>query len=83
MSTPQFYILIGIIAIAIVAAILVLTGKIAPKPFSKLSTFAFIFVLTGIFFGSDNRLIGYGLIGIGVILAVIDMFMKVKKTENN
>jgi len=83
MDTLQFYILISIVAIAIVAAILVLTGKVIPKPFSKLATFAFIFVLAGIFFGSDDRSIGYGLIGIGVILAVIDMFMKVKKTENN
>jgi len=30
------------------------------------------------FFG-DNRLIGYSLIGIGVLLAIIDIFKKLKK----
>ena len=33
---------------------------------------AFGFVLAGILFG-DDRLIGYGLMGVGVILAVIDI----------
>jgi hypothetical protein len=35
------------------------------------------FVLAGILFG-ENRLVGYALLGIGVILAVIDIVRKSK-----
>jgi hypothetical protein len=39
---------------------------------------SFVFVIAGIVFG-DDRLIGYGLIGVGIILAVVDIIMKSKK----
>jgi len=45
---------------------------------------AFCFVLAGICFG-ENRLIGYGLMGIGIILAVLDIIQskRVKNTDEN
>jgi hypothetical protein len=42
---------------------------------TPLAGLAFGFILAGIFFGSD-RFIGYALLGVGVALAVIDMFRK-------
>ncbi len=44
---------------------------------TPLTGLAFGFILAGIIFG-DDRLIGYSLLGIGVILAVIDIFKKLK-----
>ncbi len=38
---------------------------------TPLAGLAFAFVVAGIIFG-DNRLIGYGLMGVGVVLAVVD-----------
>lgn len=39
---------------------------------TPLAGLAFAFVVAGIIFGED-RLIGYGLMGIGVILAIVDI----------
>jgi len=47
------------------------------RKFTPLAGLAFAFILAGIIF-SDDRLIGYSLIGVGVILAVIDIFKKLK-----
>jgi hypothetical protein len=43
-----------------------------------LAGLAWAFVLAGIIFGED-RLIGYGLMGVGVVLAVIDVFITPKR----
>ena len=45
---------------------------------TPLAGLAFAFVLAGIFFG-ENRLIRYGLIGIGIILAVVDIIIRSRK----
>lgn len=42
------------------------------KKLTPLASVAFAFVLTGIFFGED-RILGYSLIGMGVILAIADI----------
>jgi hypothetical protein len=47
------------------------------KRLTPLAGLAFGFILAGIFFG-DNRLIGYGLMGVGVLLAIVDIFNKSK-----
>jgi len=76
--TPM-YIAISIIALLIIAALAFFVKK--NKKQKKLSTLAglsFVFVIAGIIFG-DDRLIGYGLIGVGIILAVVDIIMKSKK----
>lgn len=48
---------------------------------TPLVSLAFAFVLAGILFG-NNRLIGYGLMGVGVLLAVVDMYNRSKQKKN-
>jgi len=74
MTTSQIYIAISIAALAIVAALVFTLGRRRNENrLTPLVGLAFGFILAGILFGSE-RLIGYGLMGIGVILAVIDIF---------
>lgn len=73
----QIYILIAVVALAIIAVIVALRRKREQEPLSKLAALAFGFIIAGIIFG-DNRLIGYSLMCIGVILAIIDIFRKSK-----
>lgn len=49
------------------------------KKLTPLAGLAFGFILSGMFF-SDNRLVGYGLMGIGVLLAVVDILRNRSKT---
>ena len=76
MDASQLYVLFAIIVLAVVALLVFFTGrKKKDKGLSKLAAVAFAFVLAGIIFGED-RLIGYGLMGIGVLLAIIDIIIK-------
>jgi len=77
MTSSQIYILIGIIALAGIMAVLILTRKKMKRPLSPLAGLAFAFIIAGMVFG-DSRLIGYGLMGVGVVLAVVDMVRKLK-----
>lgn len=79
MSTSQIYIGVSVAVLAIVALLLFLVGKNRRrKRLTPLAGLAFGFILAGILFG-ENRLIGYSLLGVGVLLAVIDMFNKSKE----
>ncbi len=73
MNTSQIYIIISIAALALVA-ILFLAARKKGKKLTPLVGVAWALVLAGIVFGED-RLIGYGLMGVGVALAVIDMYI--------
>jgi len=77
MNPSQTYILISIIALAGIMVALILTRKKMRRPLSPLAGMAFAFVIAGLIFG-ESRLIGYGLMGVGVILAVIDIIRKLK-----
>jgi len=77
MNSSQTYILISIIAIAGTMVALVLTRKKMQKPLTPLAGLAFAFVVAGLIFG-ESRLVGYGLMGVGVVLAVIDIVRKLK-----
>lgn len=82
MEPSQIYILISILALFIITIIIFFVAKNnknkKQKTLTPLAGLAFAFVLAGIIFG-DNQLIGYGLIGIGVLLAVIDIVINFKK----
>jgi membrane protein DedA with SNARE-associated domain len=79
MNVSQIYIVISIIVLAIIAILIFVTKKNKKeKRITPLAGIAFAFVVAGIVFG-DDRLIGYSLIGIGVIFAVIDIIMQLKK----
>ena len=78
MNMSQIYIAISIVVLAAIALLVVFLGKSRKENrLTPLAGLAFGFILAGIIFGRD-RLIGYSLLAIGVILAVIDMFKKLK-----
>ena len=72
------YILIAIVVLALIVLMLVLTGKQMKTQPSRWAFPAFFLVLGGILFG-ENRLVGYGLMGAGILLAVIDIVLRYKK----
>lgn len=79
MSTQSIYILIALVVLAGIAITLRLKkGSLRQPALSPLAGLAFALVLGGIIFG-ENRWIGYSLIGAGVLLAIIDIFVKAKK----
>jgi len=73
MNASQVYIALSLVVLAVIAIFVIFTSKKKrQKQPSKLAMFAFLLVISGIVFG-DNRLIGYSLIGAGVLLAIIDI----------
>ncbi len=81
MNSQFVYILIGIVVLIIIALLVLIFGKQKKeKPFTILASLAFAFVLAGLLFG-EERWLGYGLMGIGVILAVIDIVMKARRSK--
>ena len=78
MDTSLIWIAISIGAIAIVALLLFVVNKDNDKNrLTPLAGSALAFIIAGIIFGEDE-LLGYGLIGVGVVLAFIDMYMRSK-----
>jgi len=72
------YIIISIVILAIIAILAIYTGiSKRPKRLSSLAMLAFLLIIVGIVFG-DNRLIGYSFMGVGVILATIDIINNLK-----
>ena len=73
------WIAVSIIALAIIAMFVIYNykGK-KKKELSKLSMFGFLLIVLGVVFG-DDRLIGYGLIGAGILLSVIDIIQNSRK----
>ena len=82
-STP--YILISVVAFLLVALFLIalfLRTKKQNKPLSKLGALSLVLVIGGIAFG-ENRAVGYSLIGIGLLLAVLDIIKKSRSKNEN
>jgi hypothetical protein len=77
MNTSQIYIIISIAALVFVV-ILFLAARKKGKKFTLLDGFAWALILAGIIF-SEDRLIGYSLIGLGVALAIINMYFTLKR----
>lgn len=81
MNISQIFIVVSIVALAVIALLVFFLRKNERQNrLSPLASLAFGFTLAGIIF-SDNRLIGYGLMGIGVLLAVVDIFNRSKRTN--
>jgi O-antigen ligase len=81
MNISQIWIAISLVVLAVIALLVFFLGKNRKeKRLTVLASLAFGFVVAGIVFGNDNRLIGYGLMGIGVLLAVLDIFRNRNKT---
>ena len=81
MNISQISIAVSIIVFAVIAILILVVNKNKKeKRITPLASLAFGFVLAGLFF-SDNRLIGYGLMGVGIILAVVDIFNHSKRAN--
>lgn len=79
MNTSQVYIAVSIVILAVIAILFLFVNRQRKENrLTPLAGLAFGFVLAGVLFGND-RLIGYGLMGVGVLLAVLDMFNKSRK----
>ncbi|MGC9443704.1 MAG: hypothetical protein ACP5E9_02030 [Candidatus Methanospirareceae archaeon] len=79
MNPSQIYIAIALVVLALIALLVFFVNKNKPgKSLTPLAGLAFGFIIAGLFLGSDNRLIGYSLLGVGVILAAIDIVRKMK-----
>lgn len=74
----SIYVLIAILALAIIAVVMVFVRGKKPEEMSRLSQIAFVFIFAGIIFNQD-RFIGYGLMTIGGVLALIDIIKKLNK----
>jgi uncharacterized membrane protein len=73
MDISQIYIIVSIVIFAIVAVLVFFTGRRRNENrLTPLASLAFAFIVAGILFGED-RIIGYSMMGVGVILAVIDI----------
>jgi len=78
MNTSQIFIIVSIAALALIALLVFFIGQgRQEKRLTPLAGLAFGFILAGIIFG-DDRVIGYSLMGIGVVLSFIDIFIKSK-----
>jgi len=78
MNMSSIFIIITIAALVIVVLLVGFVAKSQKrKKLTPLPSLAFGFILAGIIFG-DDRLIGYSLLGAGLILSVIDMFRLAK-----
>lgn len=78
MESSTVYLAVTIVVLAVVCALVFLTGRGDRRNrLTPLAGLALAFVVSGMLFG-DGRLVGYGLIGAGVILAVVDMIRRSK-----
>jgi uncharacterized membrane protein len=78
MDAYQIYLIGAVVILAIVAIFVYFTGRRKPKQgLSRLAALAFIFIVAGIIFG-EYQLVGYSLLGIGLFLALIDIYIKLK-----
>ena len=78
MNASQIYIILSITALVIVALLIFFIARSKQeKKITPITILAFGFILTGILFGGD-RVFNYSMMGIGVILAVVDMIRKLQ-----
>jgi hypothetical protein len=78
MNMSQITVAVSITALAILALLFFTTERVQKgKRLSPTASLAFGFILAGIVFG-DDRIIGYSLMGIGVILSVYDVYRKLR-----
>ncbi len=80
MSQFQFpFILIACAVLLIIFAVVLLLGKPKEKKrLTPLASLSFACVLAGIIFG-ENKILGYSLFALGIILAFIDVYLKSRK----
>jgi lipopolysaccharide export LptBFGC system permease protein LptF len=76
MNTSQMFITISIAVLAVVACLAFFLRKNRRRDkLSPVAGFAFSFIVAGILFGQTG-LVGYGFLALGVVLAIVDIFMR-------
>lgn len=81
MNISQIFIVVSVVVLAVIALLVFFVRKNeGQNRLSPLASLAFGFTIAGILFG-DNRLVSYGLMAIGVVLAVVDIFNRSKRTN--
>lgn len=80
MGEPLAYILIAVMSLFLILIFLILFKKKNKKKnkLSPLAGLSMMFIIAGIVFG-NYRIVGYSLLGIGIILALVDIFIKLRK----
>ncbi len=74
MDASQVFVLASILVLALVAVVVFFVSKgRRQNRLTPLAGLAVACVVAGIVFG-DDRLVGYSLFGLGVVLAVVDAF---------
>ncbi len=78
MNPSTIYVIVAILALAATAVLVFVAGRQAsPRRLTPLAGLAFGLILAGLLFG-ENRWLGYGLLGLGVALAVGDMIYRLR-----
>lgn len=77
MNASQVFATAAVAILLLIVIFLLFVKKDKKEVFSPLAGLAFAFMLFGLIFG-ENRFVGYSLLGIGVILAIIDILKKSK-----
>ncbi len=87
MSEQQIFILITVLVATLIIGLFVFmiirkkrSGDKRSSAMTPLNSAAFICVFIGITFG-DERWLGYGFIGLGMVLAIIDMVTRLRKRK--
>ena len=76
MDSYQVYIFISVLVLALIGILFYFTSQGKPeKGLSGLAALSFAFIIAGIIFG-ENRLVGYSLLGTGILLAIVDIYNK-------
>lgn len=84
MQPSQIYVAIAVTVLVIIAIIAYYAGKNKKKrelkTLTPLASIAFGFIISGIIF-TDNTTFSYSFLGVGIIIAFIDIIIKLKKRK--
>ena len=83
MNTFPIYIVISIVVLAVIALLVFFVRRGAHQNrLTPLAGLAFACLIAGLFVG-ENRYMGYGLMGVGVVLAIIDIVNRSRHKPTN
>jgi hypothetical protein len=79
MEAATIYLIVAGLTLVVLVGVVLLSGRGGlGERLSPLASIAFILIIAGIFF-SDDRIIGYGLMGIGIAVAIVDIVVKQRR----
>jgi hypothetical protein len=79
MENASIYIAMAIIGLLVLPALYFAIHKKYETRLSRIAALAFAFIIAGLFL-SRKELVGYSLLGVGLVLAIVDI---VQKRKNN